>query len=58
MGELILKENRLIVTFKRPVKEKPRRKIVRNMNLLSIDDFCDKGWIRVDLKPLYTLHIN
>lgn len=22
-----------------------------------MDGFCDKGWIKVDLKPLYTLHI-
>ncbi len=24
---------------------------------MSMNGFCDKGWIRVDLKPLYTLHI-
>ncbi|WP_280097289.1 transposase [Staphylothermus marinus] len=57
LGELILKENELIVTFKKVVREKPKKKIAWDMNLLSMDGFCDRGWVRVDLKPLYTLHI-
>jgi len=58
LGELILKENELIITFKKPVDNTPsKKKIAWDLNLLSMDGFCDKGWIRVDLKPLYTLHI-
>jgi len=58
LGELILKEDELIITFKKPVDNTPsKKKIAWDLNLLSMDGFCDKGWIRVDLKQLYTLHI-
>lgn len=57
LGELILKEGELIITFRKPVERNPEKKIAWDMNLLSMDGFCDRGWIRVDLKPLYTLHI-
>jgi len=57
LGELILKENELIVTFRKPYEANPSKKIAWDLNLLSMDGFCDAGWVRVDLKPLYTLHI-
>lgn len=59
LGELILKEKELIITFRKHHNNpsKPSKKIAWDLNLLSMDGFCDKGWIRVDLKPLYTLHI-
>ena len=58
LGELILKEDELVITFRKPVNLiNTRKKIAWDLNLLSMDGFCDKGWIRVDLKPLYTLHI-
>ena len=57
LGELILKEDELIVTFRRPSNAQPSKKIAWDLNLLSMDGFCDIGWVRVDLKPLYTLHI-
>ena len=57
LGELILKEDELIITFRKPYTSNPLKKIAWDLNLLSMDGFCDKGWIRVDLKPLYTLHI-
>ena len=57
LGELILKEDELIITFRNVNPTKPENKIAWDMNLLSMDGFCDRGWIRVDLKPLYTLHI-
>jgi len=57
LGELILKENELIITFRKPVNYTPKKKIAWDLNLLSMDGFCDRGWIRVNLKPLYTLHI-
>jgi len=58
LGELIIKENELIITFRKEVSSsKHLRKIAWDMNLLSMDGFCDKGWIKINLKPLYTLHI-
>lgn len=57
LGELILKENELIITFRKPVERNPKKKIAWDLNLLSMDGFCDRGWIKVDLKLLYTLHI-
>ncbi len=58
LGELILKEDELVITFRKPVSStNTKKKIAWDLNLLSMDGFCDKGWIRVDLKPLYTLHI-
>jgi len=58
LGELIIKENELIITFRKEVSSsKHLRKIAWDMNLLSMDGFCDKGWIKINLKPLYTLHV-
>ena len=57
LGELILKESELVITFRKLKPTNTKKKIAWDLNLLSIDGFCDKGWIRVDLKPLYTLHI-
>ena len=58
LGELILKEDKLIITFRKPVSSaNTKKRIAWDLNLLSMDGFCDKGWIRVDLKPLYTLHV-
>jgi len=58
LGELILKEDELVITFRKPINYTPsKKKIAWDLNLLSMDGFCDKGWIKVNLKPLYTLHI-
>ena len=58
LGELILKEDELVITFRKLVSStNTKKKIAWDLNLLSMDGFCDKGWIRVDLKPLYALHI-
>lgn len=57
LGELILKEDELIITFRKPVEKNPEKRVAWDMNLLSMDGFCEEGWIRVDLKPLYTIHI-
>jgi len=57
LGELILKEDELIITFKKEQKPKPEKKVAWDLNLLSMDGFCEEGWIKIDLKPLYTLHV-
>ncbi len=57
LGELILKEDELIIAFRKEISDKLEKKIAWDMNLLSMDGFCEKGWIRIDLRPLYTLHM-
>ena len=60
LGELILKENEVILTYRSKVDDQQldgnSNTIAWDLNLFSMDGFCDKGWIRVDLKYLYTLH--
>ena len=58
LGELILKENELILTFKRELKEKkPSERIGWDLNKKTMDGFSPKyGWIRVDLRHLYHIH--
>ncbi|RLE73519.1 MAG: transposase [Thermoprotei archaeon] len=58
LGELILKENKLILTFRKPLeKERVTEYIGWDLNKYSLDGFSPKyGWIRVDLKKLYHIH--
>ncbi len=59
LGELILKKNELIITFRKPanISTPSQKKVAWDSNLFSLDGFCNWGWIKVDLKQLYTLHI-
>jgi len=58
LGELILKENELVITFRRPVKEeKVSEYIAWDLNKYSLDGFSPKyGWIKIDLRDLYHIH--
>ena len=58
LGELVLKEGELIITFRKPVKrKKPVEKIGWDLNKCSLDGFSPKyGWIKVDLRQLYHIH--
>ncbi|MFN4046129.1 MAG: zinc ribbon domain-containing protein, partial [Acidilobaceae archaeon] len=58
MGELILKEDRLIITYRKPVEQgKPILRIGWDVNMISLDGFSPKiGWIRISLKKLYHIH--
>jgi len=42
LGELILKEDELIITFRKKLNSKSSKRIAWDMNLLSMDGFCDK----------------
>ena len=58
LGELVLKENELIIIFKKPTR---KRRVIEyigwDLNLYSLDGFSPKyGWIRVDLRYLYHIH--
>ena len=58
LGELILKESELIITFRRELLEKnPFERISWDLNKCSMDGFSPKyGWIKIDLKYLYHIH--
>ncbi len=58
MGELILNENYLTITYRRRVKGKPiNGKIAWDSNEKSLDGFNPKiGWIKVDLTNLFHIH--
>lgn len=55
LGELILKENELIITFRKPVREgKVAEYIGWDLNKCSIDGFPPRyGWIKIDLRKLH-----
>ncbi len=58
LGELILKEDELIITFRKPVVERRIREYIGwDLNKYSLDGFSPKyGWIRIDLRRLYHIH--
>ncbi len=58
LGELILKENELIITFRKPVKETRITEYIGwDLNKCSLDGFSPKyGWIKIDLRRLYHIH--
>ncbi|MEM3537767.1 MAG: hypothetical protein QXG30_04785 [Candidatus Korarchaeum sp.] len=58
LGELILKERYLTITFKfKEREEKTIGKIAWDCNLKSLDGFNPKlGWIRIDLGELLHIH--
>ncbi len=58
MGELILKESELVITFRKPREEEKSTTCVGwDLNLRSLDGFSPKyGWIRIDLTQLYHIH--
>jgi len=60
LGELILKEDEVIITFKREGEGEKKRVddvVGWDLNLFSLDGFSPKhGWIKVDLSHLYHIH--
>ncbi|MGQ9781299.1 MAG: hypothetical protein ACUVQ8_03455 [Nitrososphaeria archaeon] len=57
MGELILNEKYLTITFRFKHKDKPRDKIAWDLNEKSMDGFnSNLGWVRVDLTKLFHIH--
>ena len=58
LGELVLKENELIITFKKPARKGSAVEYIGwDLNLYSLDGFSPKhGWIRVELGYLYHVH--
>jgi len=58
LGELILKENELIITFRKPTEKRKHSECIGwDSNLFSLDGFSPKyGWIKIDLSKLYHIH--
>jgi len=58
LGELILKDDSLILTFRETcVQKEPARRLAWDSNEASLDAFDPElGWIRVDLRELYHIH--
>ena len=58
LGELILKESELIITFRKPMRKGSVTECIGwDLNLHSLDGFSPKyGWIKVDLRYLYHIH--
>ncbi|BAD84843.1 probable transposase [Thermococcus kodakarensis KOD1] len=56
VGELIIRENDVLLTFSKEVEFSGRIKIGIDSNLTSLDIFHpEKGWIRVDLSELHRI---
>ncbi len=58
LGELILKEDELIITFRKPLEERKTTEYIGwDLNKYTLDGFSPRyGWIRVDLRHLYHIH--
>jgi len=58
LGELVLKECMLIITFKKPARKGSAVEYIGwDLNLYSLDGFSPKhGWIKVELGYLYHIH--
>lgn len=54
--ELILKEDRLIVTIGKKVELKVEDPIARDTNLLTLDGYDGEKDYTIDLKNVYTIH--
>ncbi|MEM3832417.1 MAG: zinc ribbon domain-containing protein [Thermoprotei archaeon] len=56
LGELILKQDRLLVTVRKRVGLKVENSIAWDTNLLSLDGFDGRDHCSIDLKEIYTIH--
>jgi len=58
LGELILRENELIITFRKPIERKNYTGCIGwDLNLFSLDGFSPRyGWIKIDSIKLYHIH--
>jgi putative transposase len=56
LGELILKEDRLIITVRKEMGLKIENPIAWDINLLTIDGYDGEKDYKIDLKNIYTIH--
>ncbi|MEM3832515.1 MAG: transposase [Thermoprotei archaeon] len=56
LGELILKQDRFIVTVRREVELKIKDPIAWDTNLLTLDGFDGEDHYSISLKEIYTIH--
>lgn len=56
MGELIIKENKLIITVRKSVKIKVENPIAWDINLLTLDGYDGGKYHIIGLENIYTIH--
>ncbi|MEM0267928.1 MAG: hypothetical protein QXH90_02665 [Candidatus Korarchaeum sp.] len=56
LGELMLKQDRLIVTVRKDVKLKIKDPIAWDTNLLTLDGYDGETYYSISLKEIYTIH--
>jgi len=56
LGELILKEDKIIITVRKKVKLKIENPVAWDINLLTIDGYDEEKDYKIDLKNIYTIH--
>jgi putative transposase len=56
LGELILKEDKLIITVRKEMELKIENPIAWDINLLTIDGYDGEKDYKIDLKNIYTIH--
>ncbi|MEM0003011.1 MAG: IS200/IS605 family accessory protein TnpB-related protein, partial [Thermoproteota archaeon] len=56
LGELILKQDKLIVTVRKEVELKVEKPIAWDVNLLTLDGYDGEKHYSINLKEVYTIH--
>jgi putative transposase len=56
LGELILKEDKIIITVRKKIELKIENPVAWDINLLTIDGYDGKKDYTIDLKNIYTIH--
>jgi putative transposase len=56
LGELILKEDKIIITIRKEMELKIKNPIAWDINLLTIDGYDGEKDYKIDLKNIYTIH--
>ncbi|MGB9727414.1 MAG: RNA-guided endonuclease InsQ/TnpB family protein [Nitrososphaeria archaeon] len=56
IGELILKENQLIITVRKKQTPRIERPVAWDTNLFSLDGYDGENDVQVDLRKLHTIH--
>jgi len=56
LGELILKEDRLIITVRKKIELKVEKPVAWDVNLLTLDGYDGEKDYTIDLKDIYTIH--
>lgn len=56
LGELILKEDKLVITVRKKIELKVEKPVAWDTNLLTLDGYDGEKDYTIDLKDIYTIH--